>query len=450
MLESHAYFEDSKPAHTTHGEREKRKGSKLNLIKYAFIAPATALAIVGNACREGEQKIEDSISPTSVARHIETATPTLETPGKIISAGVNVELSEGVKENVSTTGRTIAQDIQTIHEVAQKFPLPDRFTVVLTSDYHNDRAEGSLGKVYVGINRVRAETIQYSGAHELVHILDPKTNEEFLLKYYTPHQIAELKKLRDEVLSDPIWGRDYPSAERIIAGKRGANVIPREGDTLSQLAAGADIDANGIWIEGYNPFESDLEASHQIMASQPQSDNEYGSIEEFVQQNKDLIDKYFSASPLTKYAQEDFHRLVSSGMLTPENAAWTAMTDNQAYLNGRYHGEWSAVTERLTKIIIFEKYETGQLEEFINTLPESKQEFLKKAFEFKRDHTDSEKFANIIATTVHTNSPGPGRDFIERLAMYNTVNKTVSAEQKSPGDMRLENFDLVNNLVVTD
>lgn len=447
MLESHEYFESSKPAHASHKERVKNKRGKPSLLKYATLAPAAALAAITISCSEGEKKVEDSISPTSSSRHLETATPHLEAPVKIVSAGVNIETSDGVGENISPTGRSLDQDTQAVIEVAQKFPLPDRFTVVLTNDYHDDRAIGPEGKIIIGINRIRIETMQYEVAHELTHLLDPVLNEELMLKYYTPHQITELKKLREEILSDHIWGRDYPEVEKIILGKSGANVIPRSGETPAQIAAGSDIHANGIWIEGYNPFESDLTSSHEVLAQLQNPQKEYQTLEEFADDNKELLDKYFSASPLAGYAREDFYRHLSSGVMTPENTLWTAFTDNGAYLNSRYANGWGQATERVTRMILFEMYETGRLEEFINSQPESKQDFYQIGFEFKKTLADQEKFADIIAASMHTDHR---IEYLETIARFNEVNNLLQKEPASGEELRRKEFDRANNLATVD
>lgn len=408
---------------TNHRERSKKNRPPVaKLLKYATLAPAAALSIFATGCRDQEAKISDQITPTAITRHLETTTPTLEKPTEIKSAGIDIQINSAITENVSPKGRSIDQDTAAIIEVALKLPLPDRFTVVLTDDYDNDRAIGPEGKIYIGRNRVRVETMQYEVAHELTHLLDPETNEEYLLQYYTPEQISDLKQLREEILNDTIWGRDYPSVEKIVRGKIGANVIPRPESSQSQIAAGTDIDANGIWIEGFNPFESDLADSHKLVDSLPFSDKEYSSLEEFAEANKSMLDEYFAASPLAKFAQADFYRLVNSGLFSPENTTWSAFTDNQAYLSGRYFKDWTKVSERITNMILFEKYKKGELAEFVEALPTSKQDFYRYAFESKYDVTDPEKFANVIATTVATKSEGPGQEYLQKMAYFNQVN----------------------------
>jgi hypothetical protein len=352
----------------------------------------------------------------------------------INSAGINIDTTSSTEENSS--GRSLDQDSKAILEIAGKFPLPEKFTVVLTNNYHEDRAEGDKGTIYIGRNRIRIETMQFETALELAHLLDAETNENNLLKYYTPEQMQILKTLREEILTDPVWGRDYPSVKKMLTGKAGAHVIVRPGDSPSQIAAGTDIDANGIWIEGkqssteqsFNPFQEDLQNSFKFLDESQIDKSEYESLNAFVNDNQNIINSYFEASPLATIAKEDFYNYINSDLSKPENIAWLTQTDSQAYLEGRFTNDCKTVVKRVTNMLLFEKYEKGELNEFLKGLSSDKQNFLKKSFEFKFELTDSEKFTSVIAATVTTNSPGPGKVYLETINTFNGTNRLHSAD----------------------
>ncbi len=432
-----------------------------------------ALAAIGAGCKSAEQKISHDLTPTSVNTELASKTPQEAT--SIHPGSVDIQIDSSIDSNISNRGKSIDVDVQAIKDVASMAPLPDALTAVITKGFA-EHAEPAKGKIYVGRDHVSLETEKYEIAHEIGHVLDVKNNLEFFKKYYTPEQIKILMDLREQALTDPTWGRDYPSVEKILADKVKAITIPRADSTLDQRSLGSDTYANAVWITGrkfatreappqpgqsqipeqpkeeptFSPFDEDLKPTMELInqLAAERSANQYQSLQEFVYANSQQVDQILNSSEIGKFAAKKFYFYLEKGVFSPENTIWGVQNPPQALIFGRYQSDWFKSMQFYIQLVANEQYSYGELKDWLSTQSFEKQIYVPNSFEFLKDLADSEKFPEIIKNDIYGQVSTSVRPYLEKMNEFNIANGNSKDESTlAPWQRRYNQFNQEHGLV---
>lgn len=476
MINSPEQSESTVPPENTH------KPSRIQRwLGYGALSAATALGLVVSGCEKESKQITDKMSPTAVDEALKTrAIPTDETdatntvaaktkeptrtptkePTATPTPKAEILVDPQITDNISRSGRTLEETRSAIKEIVDISPLPAPIQAIIVPGT-TDNSEAAQSRIFVGRDHIDKTTEKYEIAAEVAHILDVADNNDYFEKHYTPGQINQLLQLRQDTLADPIWGRDYPSVEKVIKGKTGVQTIPTASATTEQIATASDINADLTWIGGrepltnapLNPFEDDMKpAQYYIDNLIPGNPAELTTSYNFHAFRHKQIDAFFNSCPLVKTAEKQWRKQRNESMFEEKNVNWTTQLGPKSSLIGVTEKDWWQVLFKETELILLEKYATGELDATIAAFPPEKQAAIERIYKQRLRSADREKFARLYSITLLSGEKTSLTPYLDMLKEFNRINKAINNHQPlSPGaQLRYDDFNRATGLVDTD
>ena len=451
---------------------------------YGALPATVALTLFTSACEKDSKKISGEISPTGVDEALKTRaiptdetspttsnysatktyepakTPTEKAPTATPTPRAEILVDPQITDNISRSGRTLEETRNTIKEIVDISPLFAPIQAIIVPGT-KDNSEAAQARLFVGRDHVDKNTEKYEVAAQVAHILDVESNNDYFKKHFTPEQIDKLLQLRQDALADPIWGRDYPSVEKVIKGKTGVQTIPTAGATTEQIAAASDISANLAWIGGrepltnapLNPYEDDMKPAQDYIDNlKPGNPAELTTSYNFHAFRHKQIDAFFNSCPLVKVAEKQWRKQRNESMFEEKNVNWTTQLGSQSSLLGVTEKEWWQVLFKETELVLLEKYVMGELDATIAAFPPEKQAAIERVYKQRLRSADHEKFARLYSDTLLSGEKTSLTPYLDMLKEFNRANKATSSHQPlSPGaQLRYDNFNIATGLVDTD
>lgn len=382
--------------------------------------------------------LEPTKPPTPKPTVQPTPTPT-ELPPKPQGNWV-IEVDPEIREKISP--QKIEEDLKRIQVVIDKFPQIGNLEIILKPPSgwrHVDYFDPSTQQIiiirdYEHFPRAAPDDFEIGVAHEVSHYLDPELNYEALLAFLTEQQLDQLKKLREQALSDSFWGRDYPDLEKIFAQIK--NQAPYDlyfgkKYTQEQLANQTDFYPNAIWIstnifhdssEEFRPFRGSLSAEFKTIeeyASARESQVRIRFVEvvpmdPFFEDQKEKIAALAAKNPVFAKAIE----LIKAKRLlfTHRNIIRYALTPVRADLEGSTVAKMWRALPRYINIVLAEAILEGNTE-VIDLFDPAELETIKSELYVVQEVADAEKFANLGVVTILFGEDTPLSPLFKNLAL---------------------------------
>lgn len=376
-----------------------------------------------------ELKIEQQPSATAVVPEV-TATvaqpevmPTAEIPTSTSTKSEQEKVSNWAIEIdpklAGVVQDRIDKDIAIIQSIIEKLPQIGNLKIRLTSGHVSqfdiDKQELIISRDYEHFVEA-SESFPIAVAHEAWHYLDPELNGEYLSKFISEANFAEYKALREKLLSDKIWGRDYPSLEAIFTLDRpsiGHALSVKKSYSQGQLASWSDIYPDAVWIaqrrfngvEAKNPFKIVLSQELNLIGKYAQEQEAFRRVDlttifEFLDmpEVKTKVDPMVAKNPILSKAMELL--MAQKAILGAHNIVRSGAAPVNAKLEGRNMGDWWEALPNYFHLVLAEAV-LGENQEVIKLFNPAALEAVKFNLRQLQKEADEEKFAEVgVATTL--------------------------------------------------
>lgn len=317
----------------------------------------------------------------------------------------------------SISPERIEEDKAIIQSVLEKFPQIGNLKIILTSGHVSqfkvETQEIILSRDYEHFKQA-PEIFSFGLAHELFHYFDPELNGQALSAFLTEQQLVELKQLREQALSDPVWGRDYPDLEKIFTPAKntiGHDLSLSRKYTEEQLAEWSDEYADATWLartisnelSPANAFGRSLSTHFMLFrnyANEAAGIADISSMVEFLElpEVKSKVDPLAAKNPVLAKSLELIRQ--KGTLFAFENIVWPSTTPVQTRLQGKYLSNWWEALPNYIHSVLAE----GVLEnnpEVVNLFPPKDLGEIKSELKKLQDQADQEKLADLgVVTTM--------------------------------------------------